>query len=65
MTTTLQRPPRILGDLLVGGEQQVQLLLPLWHRLVAPRRRRPRRGINSPVQLVLAFPPTSCALRRR
>ena len=65
MTTTLARPPRFHGDLLVGDEQQAQLLLPLWHRPTAPRRRRPRQGINSAVQLVLAFPPTPCVLRRR
>ena len=65
MTTTLQRQARFHGDLLVGGEQQAQLLLPLWHRPTSPRRRRPRPEINSAVQLVLAFPPPPRVLRRR
>jgi DNA-directed RNA polymerase specialized sigma subunit len=65
MTTTLQRPTRFHGDLLVGSDAQAQLLLPLWHRPTPPRRHKPKRGINRAVQLVLAFPPPPRVLRRR
>ncbi|MEI7666739.1 MAG: sigma factor, partial [Synechococcaceae cyanobacterium ELA263] len=65
MTTTLQRPAKFHGDLLVGSESQAQLLLPLWHRPTPPRHQKPKPGINSAVQLVLAFPPPPRVLRRR